>query len=318
MTRILVIKLGALGDFVLALAAMRRIREVHGGAEITLLTTPPFAALGRLCPYVDVVEDDGRVEGTFSIATMLNRLQRRRFDRVYDLQTSSRTELYSAMFAMRRRSPPWSGVGLGATLPHRNPDRDRMHTLERQADQLKDAGVWPDAPTAPGTAPPPDLSWAVAAAAPLDLPAGRLALLIPGGSAHRPEKRWPIERFAALARELAERGLAPVVLGGDGEGALAGAILAAEPAARDLTGRTDLLQLAALGARAALAVGNDTGPTHLVASAGAPTLALFSAASDPALTAPRGPRVCVLQRATLVDLPVDAASAAAFALLGET
>ena len=74
--------------------------------------------------------------------------------------------------------------------------------------------------------------------------------------------------------------------------------------ARDLTGRTNFAQLAAMGARAAIAVGNDTGPTHLIAAAGAPTIALFSAASDPALCAPRG-HVTVLRAPDLAELTVE-------------
>jgi ADP-heptose:LPS heptosyltransferase len=79
--------------------------------------------------------------------------------------------------------------------------------------------------------------------------------------------------------------------------------------ARDLTGRTDFAQIAALGARATLAVGNDTGPIHLIAAAGAPTLVLFSAASDPALCGPRG-HVAVLQAQNLNEMPVGDAIAA--------
>ena len=60
MTRILVIKLAALGDMVQAFAAMGRIRTAHPDAEITLLTTPLFADLARASPYVDKVETDGR------------------------------------------------------------------------------------------------------------------------------------------------------------------------------------------------------------------------------------------------------------------
>jgi ADP-heptose:LPS heptosyltransferase len=53
-----------------------------------------------------------------------------------------------------------------------------------------------------------------------------------------------------------------------------------------------------------VAVGNDTGPMHLIAAAGAPSISLFSADSDPALCAPRG-RVTVLSEASLADLPVE-------------
>jgi ADP-heptose:LPS heptosyltransferase len=70
--------------------------------------------------------------------------------------------------------------------------------------------------------------------------------------------------------------------------------------------------IAALGARAAVAVGNDTGPLHLIAAAGAPTVALFSADSDPALCAPRG-RVAILRDAVLANLPVDPVLAAVLA-----
>ncbi|MEI9964040.1 MAG: glycosyltransferase family 9 protein [Caulobacteraceae bacterium] len=58
-----------------------------------------------------------------------------------------------------------------------------------------------------------------------------------------------------------------------------------------------------LGARAALAVGNDSGAVHLMAAAGAPTIALFSQASDPELSAPRG-YVAVLHAPDLKDLSV--------------
>jgi len=306
MNRVLIVKLGALGDFVLALAAMKRIREAHPEAEITLLTTPPYAALGAASPYIDRVRDDGRPSSKRAQAAMLLQLRRARFDRVYDLQTSTRSSVY--FFALHPDPPEWSGVAPGCSHPHRNPDRDRMHTLERQADQLKDAGIWPDALTTPGTAPPPDLTW-LTAAPPVELPEA-YALLIPGGSAHRPEKRWPIDRHAALANGLAARGLTPVVLGGPAERDLAPAIAAAEPSAVDLTGRTDVAQLATLARHARLAVGGDTGPTHVAAAAGAPTLALFSAASDPALCAPRGPRAQSLRRPDLADLSVEEVLAA--------
>lgn len=309
----LVIKLGALGDFVLALAAMRRIDEAHPEAEITLLTTPPFAAIGRACPYVQRVEDDGRPEGLAATARLIARLRRARYDRVYDLQTSGRSSSY---FQLLRPNPPeWSGIAAGCSHPHRNPDRDGMHTLERQAEQLRDAGIWPDAPTEPGAAPPPYLGWmADAPATPLGLVAP-YALLVPGASPHRPEKRWPTARFAALAARLQEDGLQVAVIGGAAEAEMAAAIADACPGARDLTGKTGLLELGAVGVHAAIVVGNDTGPVHLLAAAGAPTLALFSDASDPALCRPRGRRVAVLRRPSLGELTVEEVAEAAERLL---
>jgi ADP-heptose:LPS heptosyltransferase len=314
--KILVIKLSALGDFVLALAAMKKIREAHPKAHITLLTTPPFEALARSCPYFNAVDTGGRPEGFAEWMALRKRLKAAGYDRVYDLQTSSQS---NRIFQLLRPDPPaWSGVALGCSLPHRNRLRDQMHTLERQADQLMYAGVWPDAPTAPGTAPPPDLSW-ILKTAPQERPAPGAnkprpyVVFVPGGSAHRPEKRWPVAKYAELARILYARGFDIVIIGGPQETALAHAIQRETPRARDLTGRTDFARIAVLGARAALAVGNDTGPLHLAAAAGAPTIVLFSRASDPALSAPRG-RVAVLQADDLSQMPVSTVAQAAASL----
>jgi ADP-heptose:LPS heptosyltransferase len=204
-------------------------------------------------------------------------------------------------------------------MPHKNRLRNQMHTLERQADQLMYAGIWPDAPTAEGTAPGPDLTW-VLAAAPGERPPTPgvkqrpYAMFVPGGSAHRPEKRWPVAKYGELARILYARGLDIVVIGGPQESGLAQAIQREVPRARDLTGRTDFARIAVLGAKAALAVGNDTGPLHLAAAAGAPTVVLFSSASDPALSAPRG-KVAVLRATKLSDLPVAQVAQTAASLL---
>ena len=86
-----------------------------------------------------------------------------------------------------------------------------MHTLERQADQLMYAGIWPNAPTAPGSAPSPDLSWILASTPPERPVPGAIkprpyVMFVPGGSAHRPEKRWPAEHYTKLARILYSRG----------------------------------------------------------------------------------------------------------------
>lgn len=303
MKPVLIIKLGALGDFVLALAAMKRIRAAHPDARITLLTTPPYEALAKASGLVDVIETNGRPKGWRETLALIGQLRRGQFGRVYDLQTSSRSSRY--FYGLLPFAPQWSGIAKGCALPHRNPQRDHMHTLERQADQLREAGIWPDAPVTPGSAPPPDLSFAARTPVPLPNDLNRpLALLVPGASLHRPEKRWPAERFAALARQLAEDGMAVAVLGGPQEAADAATILRAAPSALDLTGKTSFLQIAALGARAALAVGNDTGPLHMLAAAGAPTVALFSAASEPSQCAPRG-HVTILQCPDLKDLALE-------------
>ncbi len=314
--RILVIKLSALGDFVLALAAMKKIREAHPKAHITLLTTPPFEALAKICPYFNAVDTGGRPESFAEWMALRKRLKAMNLTRVYDLQTSAQS---NRIFQLLRPGPPaWSGIAFGCSLPHRNPLRNEMHTLERQADQLMYAGIWPDAPTEPGSAPAPDLSW-VLKQAPADRPVPGAVkprpyvMFVPGGSAHRLDKRWPLERYSELAKILYSRGFDIVIIGGPQETALAHAIQRQTPRARDLTGRTDFARIAMLGAKAALAVGNDTGPLHLAAAAGAPTIVIFGKASDPSLSAPRG-RVAILQADNLADLSVAQVAQAANSL----
>ncbi|MGA0607805.1 glycosyltransferase family 9 protein [Phenylobacterium sp. VNQ135] len=314
--RILVIKLSALGDFVLALAAMKKIREAHPKAHITLLTTPPFEALAKTCPYFNAVDTGGRPESFPEWMALRKRLKAMNPTRVYDLQTSAQS---NRIFQLLRPGPPaWSGIAFGCSLPHRNPLRNQMHTLERQADQLMYAGIWPDAPTEPGTAPPPDLSW-ILKQAPAERPVPGAVkprpyvMFVPGGSAHRLDKRWPLEKYAELAKILYSRGFDIVIIGGPQETALAHAIQRQTPRARDLTGRTDFARVAILGAKAALAVGNDTGPLHLAAAAGAPTIVIFGKSSDPALSAPRG-RVAILQSDNLADISVAQVAQAANSL----
>lgn len=318
--RILVIKLSALGDFVLALAAMKKIRQAHAKAHITLLTTPPFEALARICPYFNAVDTGGRPENFSDWMALRKRIKAANYDRVYDLQTSAHSN--RIFQALRPSPPPWSGIAFGCSLPHKNPLRNGMHTLERQADQLLYAGIWPDAPTEPGSAPPPDLSWVMKDAPPeRPVPGANkprpYVMFVPGGSAHRPEKRWPVEKYSELARILYGRGFDVVIIGGPQETDLAHAIQRSVPRARDLTGRTDFAMIARLGAKAALAVGNDTGPLHLAAAGGAPTIVLFSKASDPALSAPRG-RVAILRAENLADLPVAQVAQAANSLAQPT
>ncbi len=296
--RVLVIKLGALGDFVQAMAPAAAIRAHHRDDEIALLTTAPYAELARAAPYFDRVLIDERPR-LFDLAgwwRLRRMLRRPGFDLVYDLQTSDRSSFYHRLMGR----PAWSGIAAGASLPHDNPRRDFMHTIDRQAEQLKQAGI--------DAVPPLDLAWAARDIAEFDLPE-RLLLLVPGGSPHRLAKRWPIEHFAALAVLAARHRLTPVVLGGAAEAPLGAVIAERCGAARDLTGRTSFGQIVALGGRALHAVGNDTGPMHLLVAAGCPATVLYSAASDPGLTAPRGRRVVVLRRPDLARLGVEEVAA---------
>lgn len=292
--RILVLKLSALGNVVLSLSAFAAIRRYHSGARITLLTTAPYAAWMAASPYFDHVLVDERpawwnLPGVLRLRRML---LRGGFDRVYDLQTSGRSSRYFRLFPRGAR-PEWSGIASGCSHPDRDPNRDHIHDIDRQHGQLRQAGI--------ADIPPADLTWCRGDLSRFALPP-RIALLVPGSSAHRPQKRWPVQQYRALAAALAERGITPVVLGTAGERSLAETICRSAPAI-DLTARTGFDDLAELGRTAELAVGNDTGPMHLLAVAGCPSLVLFSHDSDPARCAPRGRWVRTLRRPDLADLP---------------
>ncbi len=296
MNRILVIKLSALGDVVLALGPMQAIRDHHKDAHISVLTTRPFVDLLSVARVANEILIDKR-PGPFDIGGWLNvrrMLRRGGFDRVYDLQTSDRSSRYRSLF-WPGPYPEWSGIAEGCSHPHANPDRDAMHTVDRQAEQLHMAGI--------DTVPLPDLSRIDADVTKFALP-DRYAVLVPGGAAHRPEKRWPVAHYAALAARLQADGITPVVVGGAYEHDLAREIAKAAPDTVRLTAETTLLQLVAVIRGAALAVGNDSGPMHIAALLGVRSVVLYSHASDPALCGQRGADVTLLRERSAEDIPL--------------
>ena len=131
--KILVIKLSALGDFVQALGPAAAIRRHHAADEITLLTTRAFASLAQQSGFFDKIEIDNRPK-LFELASWaaLRRVLRSgRFDRVYDLQTSDRSSLYSWLFFPAHPPPQWSGIAWHCSHPHANLRRDPQHTIDK-------------------------------------------------------------------------------------------------------------------------------------------------------------------------------------------
>lgn len=300
--RILVIKLSALGDFIQATGPMKAIRKAHPDAHITLLTTAPYVGLGKATGWFDDVWSDGRPSWSNlpAVWRLIARLRAARFDRVYDLQTQKRTIRYFQLLWPRR--PVWSGNAPGAALRYAGEVRDRLHIQDSHREQLRIAGL--------DEVGPPDIGWMAGKGADAFGITPPYALLAPGGAPHRPAKRWPADRFGAVAAKLAGQGITPVVLGhGEDEKALAATILATAPGAASLVGRTALGDIAELGRGALLAIGNDTGPMHLAVAAGAPGVVLFSAESNPDLSAPRpvrqGQPVTILREPDLTALGVD-------------
>lgn len=290
--RILVIKLGALGDFVQATAAFAAIREHHPQAHISLLTSPAMRPMLNGLPWFDAILFDLR--RPFWHLTALYKLyhQLQGWDCIYDLQTNQRSNWYYKLAA----TPKWSGIATGCSHPHRNPKRNDMHTLDRLADQLNDAGITMQQM--------PDVSYLYEKFEPRGLTLSKTVALVPGGAAHRPGKRWP--HFAELIEMLHAQGYSCALVGGPAEADLL-AQLATATGATNLCGQTSFGQLVSLFQQVLGVVGNDTGPMHLaVASQMRAGVVLFGAESNPSLCAPRHPRLEIMHHATLSDLSAEA------------
>lgn len=292
--QILVIKLGALGDFIQALGPMRAIRHHHPDAHITLLTTSPFESFARQCGYNDEIWLDKK-PGWADVSGWLNlrhRLNKAHFSRIYDLQNNDRSSTYFRL--LKKPKPEWVGVAEGASHRNVSPTRTQGHAFDGHVETLALAGV---------TGITVDrLDWMSAdiSAFALEKP---YALLIPGCAPQHPHKRWPAEHYAQLAQYLAQQKIQPVLIGTKDDQEATTVIAQACPQALDLNSQTNLPQIVALAKNAALAIGNDTGPMHLIAATGLPCLSLFSSRSNPIRHAPKGDAVTILQENNLQDLP---------------
>jgi ADP-heptose:LPS heptosyltransferase len=292
--KILVIKLSALGDFFLALGAMEGIRKQHPNAHITLLTTKPFVDMAQRSRYFDDIWVDTRprfydLGAWFSLFKKLNKAG---FSRVYDLQLNDRTSLYYRLFL---KKPEWSGVVRGTKHFYANPDWRQMHAFERHRQMMSEMGIRVEYPS---------LDWMAVDTSLMGLKKPYV-LLIPGSAPTRPEKRWPALKYGALALRLMREGYDVAVLGTSAESDVVGRILKSNPEVKDLSGRTSFYDIASLAKDAAAAVGNDTGPTHIISLAGCPVVALFSGSSDPAQSAPVGDSVTVIQSDNIADISLD-------------
>lgn len=296
MQRILVIKLSALGDVVQAEGAMHDIRLHHPYAEITVMTTAPYRRLMERCPWVDKIFIDPR-DSRFRLDRMLSlrrRLRERPFDMVYDLQQVGRTHFYHWFFLKGIR---WMGGVRGCSCYCRRPE-DRC-AADHFAISLRQAGV-PVRHTLKS-----DVSWMADPVDDILAEAGvaePFVVLVPGGSAEHPEKRWPYYR--EIAEFLLEAGMAVVTVPGPDEMELCRAVGGTILLNRDGS-FLDIFKLAGVLRQAAFVVGNDTGPTHIAVHMQIPGLALFSDHIPPTYSGIQHGRFDWIERADLADLPVS-------------
>lgn len=305
--RILVIKLGAFGDVILSEGALRDIRANHPDACITVLTGPAYRRVMERCPSVDAVETDARAHPLRlrALLDLRRRLRAGRFDMVYDLQNNTRTNFYRRFLL---RGTPWSGMAPGCSHRYAVAHPDRIPVLDRLAGQLAAAGL------ALAHTRHPDVSWMADDPTEIMSQAGiadGFILLVPGSAARHPEKRWPA--YAELARRLIAEGRQVATAPGPDEIELCrtipGTVL------MDHGRPVDFFKLAGLARRARLVVGNDTGPMHLAAHAGARGLVLFGPHKAAAITC-LDRRSTVIEAPNLKELPVETVHAAVRAEMG--
>jgi len=289
---ILIIKLGALGDFIQALGPMKAIRQHHKGAHVTLLTSAPYENFAKDSSYFDSIWIDEKpkwfqIKAVLKLRRLLNAGY---FSRVYDLQNNDRTAFYLRLFSPR---PEWVGAAYGASHRNAKPSRTAGHAFDGHVETLTMAGIT--------NIEIDDLRWIKATPEKYALPQP-FVLLVTGCAPNRPEKRWPAPHYARLSALLIGMGYQPVLIGAKAEISLNKTIAQSVPGIIDLTGQTDLADIIGLGRLAAGAIGNDTGPVHMIAPTGCPVLVLFSKHSNPTRHAPKGLHVKILQKENLEDL----------------
>jgi heptosyltransferase-3 len=295
--RLLVYRPGALGDFILALPALAALRAAFPTAALTVIGPAAALPLVRAAGLgADLLPaDDPRLTSLFAAAAP-------------EASGAGAAEVVPAVLRPTR-AVVWAGPAaaplvarlraLGAApvvhAASRPPPAARQHAADYLVTTLRPLGVPAVMPAVPRLCPGPDAA-AVAAAFLAEqgpAPHGWLALHMGSGS---PRKNWPVAQFAAAATALADRGLRPLLIVGPAEEDMAEPALAAlRPLQPVLVRNWPLEALAALLARCRGYLGGDSGVTHLATAVGTPVVAVFGP-TDPAVWAPRGPRVTIVRR----------------------
>lgn len=275
---VLIVKLAAIGDVVMALPMVTAIRSLAPDCRITWLagqTSAPLLSHVTAIDEIVAVDDRAILAGSTArkaaaVATAWRLLAGRSFDLVLVAHSDARYQ----RLAQTVRSAERRWLGQRSPRPGLLPGRN--HTAEYVRLVTGDDTLRTGLPPPPALDPPlPDaLARELAAFNPATAP---LFILAPGGARNPGRtdnlRRWPVDRYAELAQRLRAQGHA-VALVGDAGDAWVRTVFAAIPVL-DLIGRTDLPALVALFRRCAMAITHDSGPLHLARLAGVPTVGLF-------------------------------------------
>lgn len=274
--KLLVVRLGALGDIVHALPAVAALRRAWPGARIDWLVDRRHRAILDLARGIDsrlTIDPGGRWR---DLPAAVRHLRAQRYDAALDLQGL----LKSAVLARLSGAPRVIGFGraavresLAASFYTEAVEVPRSgHVIRKNLALLAALGLHDDRIEVPLDDVPAPAWWMEQWAS------SPVALLNPG--AGWPNKRWPAERFGAIAAWLRDRhGLQSAVLWGPSEEALAAGVVAASTGAARQLPRTSIADLVAIARRARLMVAGDTGPLHVAAAVGLPIVGLYGPTS---------------------------------------
>ena len=290
--RILAVRFSSIGDVILTTPLYRAIRARHPGAHLTVVTKRATAPLLEGNPAIDRVVPLEPGEGISALAARLGD------DYTYglDLHGSLRSRALRWLVAARWRGYRKRAAARWALIHLKRNWYGAVHPVtERYFEAARDLDIRPDG------RPPEVFVPADTDAAMVDWLAERkiperFAVLAPG-AAHA-TKRWPVERWSALARALAADGIGVVTVGGAEDRASAEAVAAAAGAlGASAAGSTTLMQTAALLRRSAVVASGDTGVMHLATAVNTPVVALFGPTVRPFGFFPYTDRASVLERA---------------------
>ena len=310
--RLLFIRTDRLGETLLNLPAIAALKRALPQASITLLAHPDLASLLAGSPVIDeVLAYQTASPGQWGVrAWELGRmLKPSRFDLA--IVSNPKKELHAGVWLAGIPCRVGYGRKWGGLLTHRIEDRKALgerHEVEYNLDLLRVLGL-----------PVADLQWPLPAFEQERVRVSQLLdelgvkssddLIAVHPWTSNPQKQWSVERYAALIRQfLAGSSSRVAVIGGPEEQSRAGRLALPSERAHDLVGRLTLRQLAVFFTRCRLLLSGDSGPVHLAAAVGTPTIVLFGT-SDPA-TGPRrwgpwGTKHTVIWKPSMETLGVD-------------
>jgi len=288
--KVLVVRLGAIGDVVNALVFATALKEAQPAIELGWVVHDLALPLVEGHPAVDRVHLWRRGGGWQGLRRLVGDIRRERYGLAVDLQRIFKSAFLARLSGAprvlgydRARTKEASWLWTSERIPAGDP---KAHMVEQYLEVVRHLGV---AHPRARHALPPDPEAAAWARELVDQLGSAPIVMTLGAT--KPANRWEPERFGQLAVLLRQQVEAPVCLVGglaDREaGERASKVIAGEPGVRSLVGRTSLRQLIALCREARLFVGCDTGPMHLAAATGTPVVALFGPA-DPRRTGPWG------------------------------